>query len=124
MTLGAYQSAGHVVMQPPGAAPSFESAAMQRQGVTRRVEVATFSFVGALSLVVGTQRIATVHRRLALYAQRFLPVTVLDVPVALTKMEQAMQWHKYRTNDPGLVWLRGLLLRAVVDMDGQKLEIK
>lgn len=124
LTLGAYQSAGHVVMQPPGAAPSFEGAAMQRQEVTRRVEVATFSFVGALSLVVGTQRIATVHRRLALYAQRFLPVTVLEVPVALPKMEQAMQWHKYRTNDPGLAWLRELLLRAVVDMDGQELEIK
>ncbi len=119
LTLHAYQSAGHVVMQPPGAAPSFESAAIQRLGVTRRVEVSTFSFVGVLSLVVGTQRIATVHRRLARYAQRFLPVTVLELPVHLPRMAQAMQWHTYRTNDPGLVWLRALMLRAVATMDGE-----
>jgi LysR family nod box-dependent transcriptional activator len=117
LTLRTYQGAGHVVMQPPGAAPSFESAAIQRLGVTRRVEVSTFSFVGVLSLVVGTQRIATVHRRLARYAQRFLPVTVLELPMSLPKMDQAMQWHQYRTNDPGLVWLRGLMLRAVAEMD-------
>jgi hypothetical protein len=27
-------------------------------------------------------------------------------------MEQSVQWHKFRTNDPGLVWLRGLLAQA------------
>jgi LysR family nod box-dependent transcriptional activator len=29
-------------------------------------------------------------------------------PTPMPKMEQTMQWHKYLTNDPGLVWLRGL----------------
>lgn len=117
LTLDAYRGAGHVVMQPPGAAPSFEGAAMQSHGITRRVEVTTFSFVGALSLVVGTDRIATVHGRLAAYGARFLPVKVLKPPVDVPLMTQAMQWHKYRTNDPGLVWLRALMLRAVVEMD-------
>ena len=118
LTLDAYQGAGHVVFQPPGGAPSYEGTAMQRLGVTRRVEVATFSFVGALSLVVGTDRIATVHRRLAGYGRQFLPLKVLESPVALPPMNQVMQWHEYRTNDPGLVWLRALLLRAVAEMDG------
>ncbi len=118
LTLDAYRGAGHVVMQPPGAAPSFEGAAMQSHGITRRVEVSTFSFVGALSLVVGTDCVATVHRRLATYGQQFLPVKVLEPPVDLPIMTQAMQWHKYRTNDPGLVWLRELLHQAVRQMDG------
>ncbi len=117
LTLDAYRGAGHVVFQPPGATPSYEGTAMQGQGITRRVEVTTFSFVGALSLVVGTDRIATVHGRLAAYGKRFLPVKVLKPPIDLPLMTQAMQWHKYRTNDPGLVWLRGLMLRAVDEMD-------
>jgi hypothetical protein len=33
-------------------------------------------------------------------------------------MEKAMQWHKSRTHDAGLVWLRGLLGEAVRRMDG------
>lgn len=35
----------------------------------------------------------------------------------LQPMVQAMQWHKYRTPDPGLAWLRGLLPAAVLGMD-------
>jgi hypothetical protein len=31
-----------------------------------------------------------------------------------------MQWHKYRTHDPALVWLRGLLHEAVVQMEAQQ----
>tara|TARA_B110000503_G_scaffold80923_1_gene123830 strand:+ start:110 stop:214 length:105 start_codon:yes stop_codon:yes gene_type:complete len=32
-------------------------------------------------------------------------------------MAQMMQWHKYRSNDPGLVWLRDNLKIAVREMD-------
>jgi hypothetical protein len=32
-------------------------------------------------------------------------------------MEQAMQWHKFRTNDPGLTWLRGLMTEAARRID-------
>jgi hypothetical protein len=31
-----------------------------------------------------------------------------------------MQWHQYRTQDPGLVWLRGLLHEAVRQMDAEQ----
>jgi hypothetical protein len=29
-----------------------------------------------------------------------------------------MQWHKFRSHDPGLIWLRELLHEAVRRMDG------
>jgi DNA-binding transcriptional LysR family regulator len=127
----AYSQAGHVVMQPSayafanhevmqttgGNAMSFEAASMQKIGLERRVEVSTFSFVTAPYLVVGTERIATVHARLARSAERFLPVKLFPLPFALQPLEQAVQWHKYATKDPGLVWLRGLLSEAVRKMD-------
>ncbi len=114
----AYAQAGHVVMQPiGGSAMSFEAGSMQKMGLERHVEVSTFSFVTAPYLVVGTERIATVHARLARSAERFLPVKLFPLPFALPPMEQAVQWHKYATKDPGLVWLRGLLSEAVRKMD-------
>jgi LysR family transcriptional regulator, nod-box dependent transcriptional activator len=116
--LETFRSAGHVAFQPPGGVHTFEGAAMQQHGVARRLEVSTFSFVGALSLVVGTDRVATVHRRLAAYGSQFLPLKVLEPPFDLPVMTQVVQWHKYRTTDPGLVWLRGLLQQAVARMDG------
>lgn len=114
----AYAAAGHVVMQPPGSSqPSFETGQMQVLGLVRRVQVSAFSFVTAAAAVVGTERIATVHLRLARQLGRSLPIAVLPLPVAMAPMQQAMQWHKYRSQDPGLVWLRGLMHRAVVAMD-------
>jgi DNA-binding transcriptional LysR family regulator len=113
-----YVGAGHVVMQPPGdARPAFESWFMQRFGVARRVDVTTFSFASAPGLVVGTDRIATVHGRLARQAALFLPIVLRPLPLPMPPMEQAMQWHKYRSTDPGLLWLRGLMLAAVARMD-------
>ena len=114
----AYAAAGHVVMQPPGGSqPSFESGLMQRLGVVRRVQVSTFSFVSAVAAVVGTEHIATVHLRLARQLSCSLPIALLPLPIAIGAMQQAMQWHKYRSQDPGLVWLRGLMHQAVAAMD-------
>jgi len=114
----AYLSGGHVVVTPGGAVDSaFEARFMERHGVARRVEVTTFSFVAAPALVVGTDRIATVHARLARHALRSLPLKICASPLPIPNISEAMQWHRYRTQDPGLMWLRGLLLQAARNMD-------
>lgn len=114
-----YAGAGHVVMQPGDANISFEAWFLQRYGLSRRVEVATFSFTALPHLVLGTDFVATVHARLARQAQRSLPVKLFIPPVQIPKMEQVMQWHQHRTQDPGLVWLRKLILAAAQRMDSK-----
>ena len=116
MTLDRYLRHGHVVMQPTNA-QAYETMEMTKQGIRRNVEVTTFSFATAPRLVVSTSRIATVHHRLALLAVKDLPVVIKPIPVNIPAMKQSMQWHKYRTNDPGLIWLRETLLQAVARMD-------
>jgi DNA-binding transcriptional LysR family regulator len=93
---------------------------MQHNGIVRRAEVTTFSFVAAPFVVVGTECVATVQGRLARFAQRSQPLTLLPLPVPMPRMEQAMQWHKSRTHDAGLLWLRGLLGEAARRMDAQE----
>jgi LysR family nod box-dependent transcriptional activator len=118
LTFDRYAESGHVVMQPPGTStPSFEAWFVQRYGLNRRVEVTTYSFVSTLLLLVGTERIATVHERLARQATVRLPLVVREAPLVVPEMIQTMQWHRYRTKDPGLAWLRRTLLEAVKDMD-------
>jgi LysR family nod box-dependent transcriptional activator len=108
-----YAAAGHVVMVPHGAAqPAFESWFVQRYGLSRRIQTSSFSFASLPALVTGTELIATVHARLARLLQPALPITVLPLPMPMPPLEQAMQWHRYRTTDPGLVWLRELIKEA------------
>ena len=114
-----YASAGHVVMQPVDTdKPAFESWFVQRYGLSRRVEVTTYSFAALPFLVVGTERIATVHSMLARAIAPSLPVTLLPLPLPMPPFEQAMQWHKHRSLDPGLVWLRGLMHQAARMLQG------
>jgi hypothetical protein len=44
-----------------------------------------------------------------------------DVPLTMPTMEQSVQWHKHRTSDQGLMWLRALLKEAVAAMDRARL---
>jgi DNA-binding transcriptional LysR family regulator len=118
LTFERYLAAGHVVMQPQGGVgDSFEAWFVKRYGVTRRVAVTSYGFATLPAMVVGTELIATVHARLARALQAAWPIELRPPPLPITAMEQGIQWHKYRTQDPGLVWLRGLLRQAVQRMD-------
>lgn len=117
LTKERYMAASHIVVQVGDGQTALEDWFMQRLGIVRRVEASTYSFMSPPYLLVGTNRIATMHRRLAEEAARSLPIALREVPIAVPTMEQAMQWHKHRTSDPGLTWLRALLKEAVAAMD-------
>lgn len=113
-----YVAAEHVVMQPAGGrADAFEGWFLKRYGITRRVAVQTYSFITLPALLVGTDRVATVHERVARRLVGVWPLEIQPTPMTIDPMEQAMQWHKFRTNDPGLTWLRGLVADAAKRMD-------
>jgi LysR family nod box-dependent transcriptional activator len=113
-----YVAAEHAVMQPAGGrADAFEGWFLKRYGITRRVAVLTYSFVTLPALLVGTDRVATVHERLARRLVDTWPLEIRPTPMPFDAMEQAMQWHKFRTNDPGLAWLRGLIVEAARHID-------
>ncbi len=117
LTFDRYLEAEHVVMRPPNGGESFESWFLQRFGVTRRTPVTTYSFAALPALVVGSEYIATVHARLARYMAAAWPLAIRPAPIAIDRMDQAIQWHRYRSQDPGLVWLRETLHQAVLRMD-------
>jgi DNA-binding transcriptional LysR family regulator len=118
MTFDDYLAASHVVMQPLSVAmTSFEAWFVQKYGLNRRVDVTTYTFSSAAQLVVGTDRVATVHRRLARIMQEAYPVEVLPPPMPIPEIQQVIQWHKYRGSDGGLRWLRDLMREGAENMD-------
>lgn len=117
LTFERYVHAEHVVMKPSEIADSFEGWFLKRYGISRRIAVSTYSFVTLPSLVVGTECVATVHTRIARRLAGAWPLEVRTAPVPFDRMEESMQWHKLHANDPGLAWLRGLLLDAAQHID-------
>jgi len=111
-----FAEAGHVRMVPSTGAMSFEDQFLERRGIARRIETTSFSFTSLPYLVVGTDRIATVHSLIAKQAQRHLPIEIHPLPFPWTRLDEVLQWHGHRSRDPGLVWLRGIFEEAVVAM--------
>ncbi|CAN7445956.1 LysR family transcriptional regulator [Massilia sp. LjRoot122] len=88
-------------------------------GLNRRIEVMCSSFSMLPQFVIGTQRIATLQRQLALQLARYYPVRVLEPPVTIPKIVECMQWNQSNDSDPAHVWLRTLLRRAAQENTGE-----
>lgn len=105
MTLERYEALGHVAVRFGRATSSYESTAARLRSVARRVEVTAPNFMSLGGLVVGTDRIATIHRLLALRMAEFLPLTLVELPFDIAPVREIAQWSSRSTNDPAIAWL-------------------
>jgi DNA-binding transcriptional LysR family regulator len=78
-------------------------------GVERRVEVRTQSFVIAPFLLTGTRLVSMVQERLARLVADQARLRLLEPPVALRPIVEAMYWSPRHTSNPAHTWLRELI---------------
>lgn len=81
----------------------------ERFARARRVEVVATTFNCVPQLLVGTHRIAIMHRRLAEFYVGRLPLCLIPPPVEMPPLIEVIQWHKYSQSDPALRWMLGVL---------------
>jgi DNA-binding transcriptional LysR family regulator len=116
ISLKAYLKLGHVAVSfgEHHDQFGFEQRFLEGVGIQRKIAVTAPTFALVPQLVMGTSRIATIHRRLATYYARHLPLRVLKPPIEFPPLKEEMQWHTYREADPGLRWLRGIFKTAML----------
>ena len=85
--------------------------------LTRNVAVRVPQYGLLPFAVVGTQRIATVQRRLAQIYAKLLPISIHACPFKYSMLEELMQWHPVREADSGHRWLRGVIELACRELD-------
>lgn len=114
LTFDDYLACGHVIATFASTTPlsTFDGWFMESFDVKRRVEVTAPTMTALPSLVVGTDRIATVHRRIAMRAQETLPIKVWEPPPRIPRLVQMLQWHKHRNHDPAISWIRDQIVNA------------
>ncbi|MEP7243479.1 MAG: LysR family transcriptional regulator [Gammaproteobacteria bacterium] len=119
LTKEQYLELGHVVLQfARGRIPVQDELFLTKLGVTRRIEVLAMNFNSVPQHIVGSGRIATIHRRLAEHYARFLPLRILEPPYDLPSLTEAVQWHSILDRDAGNRWLRTLLKQVASDVRG------
>jgi len=71
----------------------------------REVVATACSFTLVPWLLIGTQRLAVMHERLARTFARHLPITTAPMPFDFPPMREMAQYHETRVSDEGLRWL-------------------
>ncbi len=108
-----YLELGHVMTGFSGARqPAFEEWFLRSQSMQRRVEITAPTFMSVPFLLIETNRIATVHSRLAKRLADKLPLKILPVPFDIPPLRQSAQWHRSNASDPCLSWVVGKLKEA------------
>ena len=106
MTRERYFELGHVTARFGRASmPAFDEWFTRRQKQQRRIEVVAPSFLTLAGLVIGTNRIVTMHRRLAEQVVRDFPLIMKELPFAIPPIREVVQWHLSNSNDRGLRWV-------------------
>jgi LysR family transcriptional regulator, nod-box dependent transcriptional activator len=113
ISLEQYLSMGHVATQFDDRTFTPEELFCNRINVQRRIEVTSNMFSLLPHLVVGTDRIATVHLRAALQAAKYLPIRMIPTPMEIPNLVIMMKWHRYFESDLGHQWLRSELKQEV-----------
>lgn len=63
-------------------------------------------------MMMGSDLIATVPRRLAVFLADQYPLQIVEPPLGLPRIRCAAYWHERSHKDPGHRWLRGLVIEA------------
>jgi len=120
ISLAQYMELGHVSSRFGIAQTSFEENFLKENGYDRRIEMSTPNFTSLPHFVIGTNRIATMHTRLARMLACYYPIRLVAPPIAFPKIEMCMQWNRFLENDPSHQWLRKLLADIASGEPGSK----
>ncbi|MCX7282705.1 MAG: LysR family transcriptional regulator [Novosphingobium sp.] len=106
MTRELYFSLGHVTPRFGKArVPAFEDWFVRRQKQQRRVDVVAPTFLSLPGLILGTRRVATMHRRMAEIMVRTMPLVMREIPFDIPPIRESVQWNIANNNDRALRWV-------------------
>jgi DNA-binding transcriptional LysR family regulator len=86
-------------------------------GVQRRIEVTVESFLLNPFLIEGTRLVSLVLERAAKRLIGTVDIKLLESPISVPDIHEAMYWHPRHATDPGHKWLREKLLNVVQQLD-------
>lgn len=91
---------------------------LQMFGIEPAVQIATESFLTVPALIVGSDRIALLQRRLLERLPPGAGIRALPCPLRMSPLIEAMWWHPTYDDEPQHSYLRDVVLRAAQAVGG------
>lgn len=116
MSMAQFLAARHVVVRPEGRAHTLDKL-LEEQGHHRRVMLELSHFMSLLSILPGSDLIATVPDDIATAVGRHIHIKHIRLPLRPPVIEVQQFWHRRMQHDAANRWLRGVF-HAVNRRDG------
>jgi len=115
LALDRFCALDHVLVSSSGGAfQGVTDQALARIGRSRRVTVSVTSFLVLPEILMASDLIAVVPRRLATKPNGLI---MLEPPVDIPGFSKTVAWHERTHHDPGHKWLRSLLIDTCKTLD-------
>jgi DNA-binding transcriptional LysR family regulator len=119
LTVDEYLALGHVAtLWGSPRNPGLEEWFLKNAGLTRRIEASVGNFSTLPLMVIGTNRVATIHTRLGRKFANYFPVRLVPSPLNMPPIVMKMQWHKFFNSDPAHTWFRGVVSQVAGENGG------
>lgn len=107
MTARQYLAARHIVVRPDGREHMLDRF-LEDKGWHRHVTLELSHFMSLLSLLPGSDLVATVPDDISTVVQRHIAVKTIELPFKPPQLQVQQYWHRRMQNDASNRWLRGL----------------
>lgn len=113
LTLDDYVTYPHVIAKFRDPNPSPVDVALAAMGRTRTIGLASSSFIGNITTLLGTNLIATLPSRLSPIAESY-GLKSFDLPIEIADYTYSLVWHQRTDTDPACLWLRNVIARIAL----------
>ncbi|WP_447752295.1 LysR family transcriptional regulator [Sphingopyxis fribergensis] len=108
--LATYLALDHVVATARPHGPGIEDIALERMGLGRRVAVRCQHAITAWQIIAASDMLFSLPRSHAGVLDAMWPMQLLDLPLPVEPGGSYLYWHQAATADPGLAWLRAIIV--------------
>lgn len=117
LTLESFAATPQLLISRTGDATGFVDEILAEMGLQRRVAFTVPSFLLAPIVLSQTDYIAVLPRRLVKMFQEMIDLVAYEPPFPQRKFPLAMLWHQRLNRDPGLFWLKTILLEVAAEIE-------
>lgn len=96
----------HVLIKPEGRSKDLFEAALEKEGIRRRVHLVTHHFMSLPEILLNTDLVATVPDTLARHFSQMAGLQIAQPPIRPPRYPISQYWDERFHRDPALEWVR------------------
>lgn len=112
ISLDEYAGEKHILVSMQGDLKSKSKDMLAKKGKRQEYRAGLASFLSPGWILTQTNYLLTCPRKLAVSYEKYLPVSLHALPIAIPNIHVVQVWHERQHRDPAHAWLRGMVQRV------------